>query len=143
MSRFFHRQLYLPLTLLVCVESSGRLPAQPPAAPVPVAVAKTSSAPVLPPPLAFFRELLAMTSAQREQHLAKWVPEKRDRLLAKISEYEAMTPAAREESLIATELHWYLQQFMLKSSTNSGIELSQVPEPYHQMVSDRLNQWKI
>jgi hypothetical protein len=54
-----------------------------------------------------------------------------------------MTPAAREESLIATELHWYLEQFLPKSSTNSAVELSQVPEPYRQMVSDRLIQWKM
>ena len=138
MSRFFHRQLGLPLALLLFVEASAWLRAQPP-----VAATNTASAPVLQPPLAFFRELLALTTAQREQHLAQWTPEKRARLLAKISEYEAMTPSAREESLTATELHWYLQQFLLKSSTNSGIELSQVPEPYQKMVSDRLNMWKI
>jgi hypothetical protein len=138
MSRFFHRQLGLPLALLLFVEVSAWLRAQPLAT-----ATNTASTPVLHPPLAFFRELLAMTSAQREQHLAQWTPEKRARLLAKISEYEAMTPSAREESLTATELHWYLQQFLLKSSTNSGIDLSQVPEPYHQMVSDRLNMWRI
>jgi len=138
MSRFFHRQLGLPLALLLFLEASAWLHAQPP-----VAATNTASAPVLNPPLVFFRELLALNPAQREQHLAQWTPEKRARLLAKISEYEAMTPSAREESLIATELHWYLSQFLTKSSTNSGIELSQVPEPYRQMVSDRLNTWKI
>jgi hypothetical protein len=143
MSRHFHRQLCLPLTLLVCMELAASLRAQPTSTPPKINMAKASPPPVLRPPLAFFRELLAMTPEQREQHLDQWTPEKRARLLAKITYYEHMSPAEREQSLTATELHWYLQQFLLKPSTNSGIELSQVPEPYRQMVSDRLTMWQI
>ena len=143
MSRLFHRRVCLPLTLLVCVDLSVSSHAQPTAAlPSPTA-AKASPLPILQPPLAFFRELLAMKPVEREQRLAQCPPEKRARLVAKISEYESMTPSEREESLIASELHWYLQQFLLKASTNAAIELSQVPEPYRKMVGDRLTLWKI
>jgi len=93
------------------------------------------------PPLAFFRELLAMPAPLREERLAKWPAEKRERLRVKITEYQAMTPEAREQSLVATELHWYLQQFLRKPAATPAIELSQVPEPYHKFISDRLTLW--
>jgi hypothetical protein len=143
MNRFFHRRLFLPLMLLAVAGISVSLRAGPGAAPAPAASAATVDLPVLQPPLKLFRDLLAMTPAQRQQHLAQWTPEKRARVLAKLREYEAMTPAAREESLKTTELHWYLQHFLSNDSTNNNIQLSQVPEPYRQMVSDRLNVWKI
>lgn len=117
--------------------------AQTPAAPVPVAAATNGAARILPPPLAFFRELLAMSPAARQERLAPWPAEKRARLLAKVSEYESMTPQAREESMVATELHWYLQFFLPKPSTNPVVQLSQVPEPYRKMVEDRLTLWRI
>ena len=146
MSRSFHRQLVLPLMLLVGTGANVTLRAQavPTPATIPAAaVTESTNLPVLQSPLVLFRELLTNTSAQRGQRLASWPAEKRARLLAKLREYEAMTPSAQEQSLRATELHWYLQQFLLNSSTNHPIQLSQVPEFYRQMVSDRLNLWKI
>lgn len=143
MSRVFHRPFCLSLALFVCAGNFVASRAQPPAAPVAAPAAQSSPLPILPPPLAFFRELLAMTSAQREQRLARTPPEKRERLLAKVNEYESMTPQAREQSMMVTELHWYLQQLLQKSPTNGAIQLAQVPESYREIVSDRLNQWKI
>jgi hypothetical protein len=107
------------------------------------AVTESTNLPVLQSPLVLFRELLTNTSAQREQRLASWPAEKRARLLAKIREYKAMTPSAQEQSLGATELHWYLQQFLLNSPTNQAVGLSQVPVLYRQMVSNRLTLWKM
>jgi hypothetical protein len=142
MIRFFHRQPLMSLILLMCASVSIPLRAQVSNSP-PTAAPAVTTAPVLRSPVVFFRELLAMTPAQREQPLAQWPPEKRARLLAKIKEYENMTPQTREESLAATELHWYLQQFLPDSSTNHDVQLSQVPEPYRKMVSDRLTLWQI
>ncbi len=141
MNGFFHRRLILPLILLAAAGVVGSLRAEPGAAP-----AKAESAsdlPMLQSPLKLFRELLGMTPTKRQQRLAEWPAEKRSRLLAKIHEYEAMTPAAREQSLQTTELHWYLQHFLSGDATNNNVQLSQVPEPYRQMVSDRLNVLKI
>ena len=144
MSRSFHRQFFLPLMLLVGAGASVTLRAQGLPTPAsPAAVAESTNLPVLQSPLVLFRELLTNTPAQQAQRLASWPAEKRARLLAKIREYEAMTPAARKQSLAATDLHWYLQQFLLNSPTNQAIQLSQVPAPYQQMVGDRLTLWKI
>jgi hypothetical protein len=142
MTRPLHRRLYLPLILLLCASLPALLRAQPSnsSAPAPV---PAPSALVLQPPLKFFRELLAMAPAERERQFAIWPPAKLPALRAKIREYEAMTPQAREESLTATDLHWYLQLFFQPASTNSVVQLSQVPEPYRQMVSERLTQWKM
>jgi hypothetical protein len=143
MNCIFQRRLYLPLMLLAVAGISVSLRAEPGANLAPAATATTADLPVLQPPLKLFRELLAMKPAQRQQQLAQWMPEKRARVLAKLSEYEAMTPAAREQSFRTTELHWYLQHFLSNDSTNNNIQLSQVPEPYRQMVSDRLAVWRI
>jgi hypothetical protein len=144
MSRVFQRQLVLPLMLLIGAGATVILHAQGVPTPAPASPAATSTnLPVVHSPLVLFTNLLAMNAAQQAQRLASWPAQKRARLLAKIREYDAMSPAARKESLGATELHWYLQQFLLNSPTNRTIQLSQVPAPYQQMVSDRLTLWKM
>ena len=143
MSVTFHRSLCLPLLLFICAESSAPLRAQSPGAPDPVEAEKAMLMPVIQPPLALFRGLLTMTPAQREKRLTDWPPEKRARLLAKIHEYEAMTSAARERVLAATELHWYMQQFLQNTSTNRALQLSQVPKSYTNKIKETLAQWDI
>src|ERR1700722_15758638 len=144
MSRSFHCQLILPLMLFASASVSVSLHAQGVPTPLPSgAGAESTNLPVLQSPLVLFRELLTNTPAWQAQRLASWPAEKRARLLAKIGEYQAMTHEAREQSLGATELHWYLQQFLLNPSTNHPIQLSQVPVLYRQMVSNRLTLWKM
>jgi len=55
-----------------------------------------------------FRRLLAMNTREREIYLAGRPPEKRQALHAKIQEYLAMDPDARELQLRQTELRWQL-----------------------------------
>jgi hypothetical protein len=144
MSRLIHRQLCLRLTLLMCFAVAKTAQAQPAALTAPSPIPGASSAPTLQPPLAFFRELLAMPPEQREKRLAQSPPEKRAALAAKIAEYEAMTPQRRDQTLWATELYWYLQLFILQPLTNSSvIQLSQVPEVYREAVSNQLMLWKL
>src|SRR4051812_38384779 len=76
-------------------------------APLPIPVAPTS--PVTPRcPVDFFRELLAMNFAERNQALGGRPAESRKQILAKVREYEGMKPNEREQRLRATELRWYL-----------------------------------
>ncbi|MDB6066980.1 MAG: hypothetical protein JWR26_3188 [Pedosphaera sp.] len=97
--------------------------------------------PVLKSPVDSFRELLAMKADEREKFLADRPAEIRKRLLEKVQEYDAMKPDAREFTLAATQLHWYLDQFLRTSPTNRTAQLASIPEAYRQTVSDRLQQW--
>ena len=63
-------------------------------------------------PVDLFRQLLAMTSEERSDFLTNRPPELRDRILAKVGEYEALEPNEREIRLRATELRWYLMPLL-------------------------------
>src|ERR1700722_13940148 len=52
---------------------------------------------LLPPsPVTYFRKLLAMSPEQLQDTMAKKTPEVRQRILAKVTEYEALDPDERE-----------------------------------------------
>ncbi len=59
-------------------------------------------------PVDFFRQLLAMSPAERNNSLTNRPPESRARILAKVREYQALDPDERELRLRATDLRWYL-----------------------------------
>ncbi|HTV76036.1 MAG TPA: hypothetical protein VMD57_03480, partial [Candidatus Baltobacteraceae bacterium] len=63
-------------------------------------------------PVEFFRQLLAMTPDERDNCLKIHPPEIRERILAKVAEYEALDPDERELRLRATELRWYLMPLL-------------------------------
>ena len=94
-------------------------------------------------PVDLFRELLAMTPAERENSLTNRPPEIRDRILAKVREYEALDPNERELRLRATELRWYLLPLLHESPTNRAAQLAQVPDDLRDLVKTRLEQWDI
>jgi len=64
--------------------------------------------PLAPSPVTFFRELLAMSPAERNNSLTNRTPEARARIMAKVREYQKLAPDERELRLRATELRWYL-----------------------------------
>lgn len=97
--------------------------------------------PVMKSPVDSFRELLAMKADEREKFLEGRPAEIRKRLLEKVQEYEAMKPDAREFTLAATQIHWYLDQFLRTSPTNRAAQLASIPEAYRQVVNDRLQKW--
>lgn len=106
--------------------------------------------PVTPPPLPtpqspidFFRELLAMSGAERRQALTNRAPQVRERLLAKIQEYERMPADQRELRLRASELRWYLVPLMKTSAAQRPALATIVPAHLRKPVTDRLEQWDL
>jgi Protein of unknown function (DUF3106) len=100
--------------------------------------------PSLPPalsPISFFRDLLAMDAASREQALTNRPPEIKAQILAKVREYESLKPDERELRLRVTELRWYLRPLMSAPATNRPAQLTLVPETYRKLVEDRLQEW--
>ena len=94
-------------------------------------------------PVDFFRQLLAMSPDEREKTLTNHPPEIRDRILAKVAEYEALDPDERELRLRATELRWYLMPLLRDAPTNRAAQLAQVPDDIRELVQSRLEQWMI
>jgi hypothetical protein len=104
------------------------------------------SSPPEPSPVAFFRNLLAMSPKERLDFLTNRPPPLRVRILAKVHEYEIMDPDERELRLRATELRWYLMpllQITPLNATNRDEQLAQVPEDLRDLVKTRLNEWEI
>jgi hypothetical protein len=99
---------------------------------------------LLPParsPISFFRDLLAMDAAGREQALTNRPLEARTLVMAKVREYESLNPDERELRLRVTELRWYLRPLMYAPVTNRPAQLATIPETYRKLVEDRLREW--
>ena len=135
--------LRLTLFLAVCL-ATVTLHSQTPAVP-----RSPANAVKLPPPIPIskspvdlFRDLLAMTPAARENYLAKKSPTVRQRILAKVHDYEAMTPSERELRLRATDLRWYVLSIMQAPAGDHAAQLAMVPEAERQLVADRLQEWE-
>jgi hypothetical protein len=94
-----------------------------------------------PSPVKFFRELLAMTPADRASALTNRTPEARLRIMAKVREYQRMDPNERELRLCATELRWYLTPLFRMTTDERGARLAQVPDNLRELVKARLTQW--
>ena len=107
--------------------------------------ALTNLLPLAPPPptapVAFFRQLLAMSPAERSAALTNRPPESRDRIKAKIREYLALDADERELRLRATELRWYLAPLFRLTVASRDSRLAQVPEDLRAIVKSRLAQW--
>jgi Protein of unknown function (DUF3106) len=97
--------------------------------------------PVAQSPVMFFRELLAMSAAERRQALTNRAPENQKVIMAKVREYAAMDPDRREERLQATEMRWYLQPLLTGPATNRAEQLASIPVRSRQFVADRLREW--
>jgi hypothetical protein len=99
--------------------------------------------PHLKSPVDLFRELLAMTPAERKNYLTNRPSETRARILVKVCEYEALDPNERELRLRATELRWYLLPLLHESLTNRATRLAAIPDDLQPLVKNRLRQWDI
>ncbi len=100
---------------------------------------------IVPPPpqspVTVFRQLLAMTPSERADYLTNRPPEIRDRILAKVREYLALSPDERELRLNATELRWYLLPMLRESPPDRAAGLAQVSDDLRGLVQSRLEQW--
>jgi hypothetical protein len=112
--------------------------------PARISAAATNIFPPLPSaysPVNFFRQLLAMSPAERFNSLTNRTPEVRIRILAKVHEYQVLGPDERELRLRATELRWYLTPLFRIAPADRAARLAQVPEELRGIVLARLLQW--
>jgi hypothetical protein len=116
-----------------------------PTAPVRPKISSSFDTNLLPPkvqsPVSFFRQLLLMSPAERNQSLTNRPPESRARIMAKIREYLALDPDERELRLRATELRWYLTPLMHTAPANRDPQLAAVPPELRPLVKSRLAYW--
>ena len=94
-------------------------------------------------PVDYFRQLLAMSPTAQLKSLTNRAPEARERILAKLDEYQALDPDERELRLRATELRWWLVPMLQASLAERAARLAQVPTNLQQLVESRLTQWTI
>lgn len=141
-----HRRCTRCLLTLVGVLGLG-LPTLLAQASAPPVSADVHSPPALIPPLPqcpieFFRNLLSMDPSERRRALRNRTPESQRKIMAKVREYQQLSPEARELRLRATELRWYLLPLMRASTNDRPAQLAQIPsEPLRQLVADRLKIW--
>lgn len=94
-------------------------------------------------PVELFRAMLDAEPDELNRLLAERPPEKRGQLLAKLREYQEMSPDERELRLRATELQWYLVQLLPLKGPERQMRLKEVPADMRRLVEDRLTQWEI
>jgi len=92
-------------------------------------------------PVEYFRVLLTMPAAEQERALAKQSPRQRAVILAKLKEYNLLSPAERELRLHQTELHWDLLEAMKTPPTQREPRLSALAPGERKLVETRLVLW--
>jgi hypothetical protein len=112
-------------------------------APVPTPAQMLPPPAPLKSPIALFRTLLASAPAEREKILAGRTPEKRQGILEKLKEYEALRPDERALRLKTTELQWYLSRLLPLSPAVRAREVVGIPGGDRRMVEDRLKLWDL
>jgi predicted Fe-S protein YdhL (DUF1289 family) len=147
-----NRSRQTPWWLVFCIAGqgiffhtlAGTVPGVPP--PVKLFSASTNDLSALPrprSPVDLFRQLLAMTPEERDAYLTHRPAQTRERILAKIDEYEALDPDERELRLRATELRWYLLPLLQVPPDKRTARLAQVPPGMRELVQSRLSQWSL
>ncbi|HZI30765.1 MAG TPA: DUF3106 domain-containing protein [Candidatus Binatia bacterium] len=132
--------LFLAATVFAEAQKTPRTPVHSTAA---ATTNRVPPAPQLQSPVSFFRKLLAMSPAELNDALTNRSPEARDRILAKVQEYQLLPPDARELRLRATELRWWLTPMLGMSPADQDKRLAQAPEDLRPMIQSRLEQWRI
>ena len=107
------------------------------------AVLNPPTPPPRQPPVAFFRQLLAMTPTERNNSLTNRTPETKARILAKVREYQSLGADERELRLRATELRWWLTPLLRLNRTERDVQLTSVPADLQELVKARLDQWNL
>lgn len=133
---------------LAAIATAFSATAQSPTTPVPpifhpLATNLMSIIPQPQSPVTYFRQLLAMNPAERNNSLTNRPPEVRARILAKVREYQMLGPDERELRLRATELRWWLTPLLRTPPADREVRLAQVPEDLQGLVQSRLRQWDI
>jgi hypothetical protein len=130
--------------LLVCaVLGSFPLVGQEAATDAPKVPATAQGLPPAPPhrPPINFRQLLAMTVAEREKVLATRSEKQREVLHQKLREYDALPPIEREARLCSLELRLYLRPLLDIAVSNRVQQLETVPQQARGLMEARLQFW--
>jgi hypothetical protein len=134
MTARWHRTAFVFLIAGVLAVRAENQPAGLPPLPQPETV-------ILKSPVDLFRELLAMSAAEREKKLASRPPANRLAILAKLREYEVMDPGEREIRLQATQLRWNLQRMIALSPEERTNLLARFPDREREQLAMRLAEW--
>src|SRR5260221_4253331 len=89
----------------------------------------------------FFRRLLALSQAERQQALAGKSEKQRVEINSKLQEYESLSADEREMRLRFTQLHSYLEPLIRVAPTNRTDQLELLPEADRKIVEERLRHW--
>ena len=139
------RQFFFCLSAVVVGFAACGQNSNPPAVFAPT-ISATNLLPPMPQsvsPVNFFRQLLAMSPAERTASLTNRPPEARARILAKVREYQALGPDERELRLRATELRWWLTPLLRLTVAERAPRLVAVPDSLRELVNARLAQWDL
>lgn len=120
---------------IAAVESAPVVPPSPAASSAPAPAAALIS------PVRFFRDLLAMSEADRQSALAARTPRTREALLSKVREYMSLDPETRELRLRTTELRWYLKTLLPMDPAARSKMLAAMAAQDQASVAYRLEQW--
>lgn len=140
MSRAWPRSFHLAavaalvLTISIRVAPAADPTTLPPAPPVP-------AVPEVRSPVDLFRELLALSPAERRLCLTNRSEVSQKLILAKVREYESLRPDVRELRLKATELRWHLLPLLSTPPTNRPVQLAHLSPEDRRLVEDRLAAW--
>ena len=125
----------------MCLAGAQITAAGPEAAKFPVPAGLIPPSAQLHSPVDFFRRLLAMTPKERMDYLTNRTPEIRERIMAKVREYQELDPNERELRLRATDLSWYLLPLLREAPDKRAAQLASVPEDLRELIRSRLAVW--
>ena len=133
------------LILLIGAGTGGALCGQP-TSPAPGALRGSAGQPPMPAaasrtPVDFFRELLAMSAADREKNLAGRSNQVRLFVEGRLKEFEALSPREREARLQTLQLRWLLPPLMRTPPERRGLRLDSLRETDRRLVESRLEEW--
>jgi hypothetical protein len=94
-----------------------------------------------PPPIALFRELLALDPAGRERLLAEKSPAYQGYLRNKLAEFETLAPEERELRLRALQLRWHLHVLIRTPVEDRAGRLRELDEQERRLVEERIRAW--
>ena len=122
------------------VAQVGESPAVRPAAPVQSAI--VAQPPSIPSsPVQVFRDMLAMTPAQRVKAMEGRQPKTREFLASKLKEFEALKPEERENRLRMMELRSQLLPLMSMAPSNRVLRIQELSERDRPLIEERLRLW--
>lgn len=137
-----HLSLALIIGALVCPVLAMAQPA------IPGDSRNAASLAAVPPPVPkprspvdAFRELLAMRASEWPRALSNRPPENQKLLIAKLREYQALSPNERELRLRTTELRYFLLPMLKMDPAQRSTRLAAIPEEFQELIRHRLAAW--